>query len=636
MHTLKGIFAIVVLGTAALVAAAEQGPLQVSHFEYLRDLKFEQSVTLREQAATSDSAVTMRFDTMGRSFEVRLLANDRLLDVASRRMLPSGVQLYRGSIAGIDGSWVRIVVADGIPRGVLWDGTEMFALEAPGDSAVASGLPVIYRIADTYILAGTMSCGSADGYSTGTAAKAYESLVADLGAIVEEAAGATKQLNLGVIGDSMFVDDMNGAGIDPTTALLTRINVVDGIYSEQLGVQLAVQMDAVEVFDAANDPFSGTTVPGDLLDELSDYRAASPAQRAQGLTHLYTGRDLDNTTVGIAFRGSGPSSALCSATIGAGLSEANFGSFTDSLIAAHEIGHNFGAEHDGESGSVCESESGQFIMSPSITGTDEFSPCSITTMQTAIDAASCFVAVPGTDISIVATTPDLSVLLGNSATANFSVDNVGRDAAVGVSVDVTLPTLADIISSSASAGSCTSGAGSVNCELGTVGGGASVTVSVTTISSDVGSSAFDASVSAAVDDNGTNNQSSDAVNVTLSFAMDSGVTIDSATWDIGTCTVSGQQVDCLAATMTAQSDASLSVGVTGSIAGVHRYNVTVSSATDDRDELNNTASGSIAVSDPSSQSNSGGDDGGGGGGTGFPALLILLVGVGVRILRNSA
>ena len=35
---------------------------------------------------------------------------------------------------------------------------------------------------------------------------------------------------------------------------------------------------------------------------------------------------------------------------------------------AHEFGHNFGAEHDGVTGSVCASVSGDFLMSPALNG----------------------------------------------------------------------------------------------------------------------------------------------------------------------------------------------------------------------------------------------------------------------------
>src|SRR5690606_3275143 len=109
-------------------------------------------------------------------------------------------------------------------------------------------------------------------------------------------------------------------------------------------------------------------VPGDLLKEVSGYRSRTARQRAQGLTHLYTGRKLDGNTVGIAY-----TNTLCEASWAAGLSQSGANVTFDSLVAAHEIGHNFGAPHDGVSGSACAAEQGGYLMSTSINGNDQFS-----------------------------------------------------------------------------------------------------------------------------------------------------------------------------------------------------------------------------------------------------------------------
>ncbi len=56
-----------------------------------------------------------------------------------------------------------------------------------------------------------------------------------------------------------------------------------------------------------------------------------------------TGRNLETQTVGIAYI-----SGLCSAEFGTSLSQSGLDTMRAALIAAHEIGHNFGAPHDGE------------------------------------------------------------------------------------------------------------------------------------------------------------------------------------------------------------------------------------------------------------------------------------------------
>ena len=62
----------------------------------------------------------------------RLQPNNALLVGEARRSLADGVEVYRGDISGNDGSWVRLVVANGVPRGVIWDGQELFAGRGAG------------------------------------------------------------------------------------------------------------------------------------------------------------------------------------------------------------------------------------------------------------------------------------------------------------------------------------------------------------------------------------------------------------------------------------------------------------------------------------------------------------------------
>src|SRR5262249_44583118 len=112
-----------------------------------------------------------------------------------------------------------------------------------------------------------------------------------------EAAGATLNLDLGAVADFEFSQAFGG---NAETALLTRFNNVDGLFSSQLGVQITVE--EVDIFTANDDPFT-TSAASALLDEVANYRGATPSQDAQGLTHLLTGRNLDGSTAGVAFLG---------------------------------------------------------------------------------------------------------------------------------------------------------------------------------------------------------------------------------------------------------------------------------------------------------------------------------------------
>ena len=460
------------------------------------------------------SPVVMSFDALGQSFDLELEPNHRLLSMARQNSMLDGVEIYRGELAGKPGSWARIVVANGAPSGMFWDGTEMYAIEAPGDSLVSSNAPVIFRLSDVQIAPGTMSCGSAPMAMTATTGtQALEELVGELG-IKAEADGAIDELSLGVIGDFEFTN-AKGGDAAAAAAITTRLNNVDGIFSSQLGIQITV--NTIETFSsAAADPFTDQTDASLLLDEVSDYRSATPAQNSNGLTHLYTGKDLDGTTVGIAYTG-----ALCSNFFGTGLSEGNASATFDSLVAAHEIGHNFGAPHDGEAGSACEAEVGDWLMSPRLNGSDTFSQCSIDEMSDDIARASCITALPAVDMRPMLTSGS-SVLFGTTSVLTYEIANIGSIDATGVTVDFAIPANLTLDAVSPSQGTCTSTAVSASCDIGAVPGQAARTVDITTTPTALGTGTITATVSADVDNRTGNDQES--MQVSVDPAVDLAVT----------------------------------------------------------------------------------------------------------------
>jgi len=654
MKALRWIVVITTLWFSSISLAAPGSGMRVTHYEPLQRLRLQTDRALVVQKPNSGEAVQLSFDALGRSFQLQLEPNSGLLSATSRAALSATVKVYRGQLAGNANSWVRMVVVNGIPRGMIWDGQELFAIEAPEDSPLPISGPVMYRLADTFIVPGTLSCGAAPLPTSG--ATHFKTLLGELTAAKAKAPGAVSEIAFGVIGDFEFTSAMGGASA-AEAAIVARLNNVDGIYSEQLGVQINVQV--IETFNDAADPFSDTAVAGELLNELSDYRESTPNQNAQGLTHLYTGRNLDTSTVGVAWSG-----ALCRTRFGAGLSEGNRGLITDSLIAAHEIGHNFGAPHDGQAGSACEVEAQSFIMAPSVNGSDQFSACSITQMQDDIAAASCITPLPSVDMTISVNGPNPAPLLGNSVTLTFDVTNNGTTQASNVTADVTLPDNVSFLSVAASTGVCTSGAGSVTCTLGAVPGGSSRTVTVSSRTTAAGVGIFDASVGADVDDNPNNNVFAaqvvvtpavdlvvnalsqqavnldgsitasntlenrsilDATDVSLSITLDNGLRADSASWSAGSCTVTAQQVNCQASTVAGQSSSSIDLTVTGTSVGSKIYTITMTATEADANPANNTADGTVTVNSVGGNSGTVAEDEGGVGASG-PLLLWLMFG----------
>jgi len=105
----------------------------------------------------------------------------------------------------------------------------------------------------------------------------------------------------------------------------------------------------------------------------------------------------------------------------------------------------------------------------------------------------------------------------------------------------------------------------------------------------------------------------DATGVSLSISLSPGIQAESATWSIGSCAVTTQQVDCQTANFANQSNSTFNIDVTGLIAGDRSFSMTLSSNEADADVTNNSFRVTVSVNDP--------DDGG--GALGLPFLLLL-------------
>lgn len=583
------------------------------------------------------------FDALDRRFSIALQANHTL----TRLVSGSTVTAFKGSVDGMPGSWVRLTFRDGQPAGIIWDGREYLALEWQ-----AGGASMVYRLDDLMITPGALGCATHGASAAVGSERVSAKTLIDT--MPSEAPGATQQIDIGVIADRSFSDD-KGAGTDD--AVIARMNIVDGIFSEQAGVQLSLRV--IESYQGAADPFSDVTVPSDLLTELRDYRNVTPAQNANGLTHLFTGRDLDGSTVGIAYRG-----ALCLQRFGAGLTQATGSSTIDALVAAHEFGHNFGAPHDGETDSLCESEPEDFLMAPRLNGSDQFSACSLAQIAIEVGAASCISPLASNDVEVQSVASSTRVLLGERVDIDFRVNNVGAGDSGDVRFEVDLPQGVVLNDASASVGECVNGAGQVACQLGQFAVGAGADIRLDLNATGVGDALLAARVINAGDsriDNDAANSTvviSPAVNLNVAtgalaalapnssatlqlvvenpstisatdvqVTLDTGVglRINSAEWTPGTCTViNDNTANCAAATLAAGSSNVLRLNVTGVSEGSIQVRITASSAEPDLDSADNEAAGSLSVSNVTAPPPADDSDGGGGS-FGLPALLWLLL-----------
>lgn len=653
---------------AGCAFAAEADDSRILYFEPLR-LSASPWSTQQKSARSRE----LQFDAYGRRFVVSLQTNEKLSPLLQSKSGTAGIELYKGQLNGVAGSWARIAIAGGQPRGMVWDGAELYIIEPisklsdslPANIAVSGDATAIFRLDDVLMKAGATSCGTDAEAGEDKGSDTYGSLLNELkrAPAIMHAAGASRRLEISALGDVLFMNRF-GTEAQARAEILLRLNNVDGIFSHQLGVE--IQVPTVDIGDS----LSATTSSSSLLDELGALRKRSPHLYSRGLTHLFTGRNLDGTTVGIAYL-----DALCSRQYGSGLTEASSrSSWTESLIAAHEIGHGFGAPHDGEANKACaDTPTGQFLMSPSINGSDDFSACSLQVMQPRVASASCIAALPAADIAIEADLGSLQQSLGRNFEWNLTVSNVGGVTTKNARAEIILPAVIDVQEAFVIGGSCVSGAGAITCQLGEIAGGSSTAINLILRSDVAGTHEVPVRVNASNETqignndgaatiqieaeadlaialqaptsatNGTafnvslvaNNLSTAlARGITLTLALPAGVTASAASLNGASCSLDSSAISCsidsLASGTALTGTATLVAATDGSVLLEAR----IAGGHVDPVAGNDTASATVSVTTKATSSSQSTSSGGGGGSTGGPLLLALLSLLGFKNLQR--
>ncbi len=150
-----------------------------------------------------------------------------------------------------------------------------------------------------------------------------------------------------------------------------------------------------------------------------------------------------------------------------------------------------------------------FSYSSTKTGTDHITALVLRLQQTSNDATVTWSLPPKTDVG-VSITPPFVVRVGQNGTWKAAVTNAGPDTATGVIFSATAPAGAALVSATESGGNSCTGS---TCPVGTLGAGASATITLVYALSQLGAVTLTATVQSDFDTNTSNNTSSGTTTV---------------------------------------------------------------------------------------------------------------------------
>lgn len=344
--------------------------------------------SIETKSAEAFGQLVLRIRLDGTSQRLLLTPNTELETQAARFVPAARHQphwLYQGVIAQRPESWVRLSLSEGIWSGVIRDGNDMWNLAAAAEMpllARAAGIPAnghaVYRGSEAW---DEIDLGD-DARATPPAARASRPPMAAR----NHAKGAAFPYNLGL---SIVLDtEFQSLYGDEAARAVAIVNIVDGYYERT--TDTSVYLNELKLLPGGNAGMVGLTKET-LLDQLEDYVQTPAAPAFHAATHLLTGKNT--VSGGYAYVGS-----ICIPQFGIGVSAGKHDQATTAALLAHELGHNYGGDHDGDPmGNSAACPGSGFVMQPTViigNPPDDFSACSIAVFDDVVDGGDTCLSDP--------------------------------------------------------------------------------------------------------------------------------------------------------------------------------------------------------------------------------------------------
>jgi hypothetical protein len=329
---------------------------------------------------------------------------------------------WRGEVGGAKGTHVRLVLDGEKFSGIIVTPSETFFVEPARSLSPSAGAKEYVFYSESSVKAHGGECGTtlAEQVNTEAAARINASRPKSADPTAEEIFAPKPETDIATEADFEFFSHAtlghNGseaAAINDMTDIMTQ---VDAIYNAQLGIRIRVVFQ--RVWTVAGDPYTTTGGSAALNEFRLGYNQSFTSQGqtppARDLTHMFTGKDFDGGTIGIAYI-----SAVCaSQAFSYGISQSKFSTIVARRVAvtAHELGHNFGASHPNQEDPV-PSDCNPSIMNSFVQDTQNFCQYSRDQITNHVaDFGTCLtrLAAPGCTYTLT-TSPSLFIGAGGGS-----------------------------------------------------------------------------------------------------------------------------------------------------------------------------------------------------------------------------
>lgn len=251
---------------------------------------------------------------------------------------------YRGSVRGVPGSMVSGGLVDGRLTAVILLGPGLPGFDVLPMSELVPGSPaelhIVYSQDDQ--VPGDWHCGVDDRQHPAPANSRPG---------VGSPRDASYYCDIAIEADyPFFVLDGSSASATAQDIATVVANAMSYYMISGANLRFRVVRYIIRTAPQGNPGLYGTSNPQSLLDGLRQVWNNLATGIARDTTHMFTGRDLAGATIGLAYLGT-----VCNTPYAYGLSQSRFSLQPGrrAALTAHELGHNFNANHCDASGFVC-------------------------------------------------------------------------------------------------------------------------------------------------------------------------------------------------------------------------------------------------------------------------------------------